>query len=87
MTMKKKFGIGTLLLTMLLFGMVLCLIPSAMASIEEQQINLTKDATQLKIEALEAKLGEDGMKKVADYLKLEASLPDVVKASPYSWIA
>jgi hypothetical protein len=87
MTMKNKFGIGTLLLTMLLFGMVLCLIPSAMASIEEQQTNLTKDAAQLKIEALEAKLGEDGMKKVTDYLKWEASLPDVVKASPYSWIA
>lgn len=65
----------------------LCLIPSAMASTEEQQTNLTKDAAQLKIEALEAELGEEGMKKVADYLELQASLPGVVKASPYSWIA
>jgi hypothetical protein len=46
-----------------------------------------KDASQLQMEALEAELGEDGMKKVEDYLSLQASLPDVVKASPYSWIA
>jgi len=58
-----------------------------MASTEEQQTNLTKDASQLEMEALEAELGEEGMKKVADYLELQASLPDVVKASPYSGIA
>jgi len=68
-------------------ALCLCLIPSAMASTEEQQTNTTKDSSQLKIEALEAELGEEGMKKVADYLELQASLPDVVKASPYSSIA
>ena len=41
----------------------LCLTPSAMASTEEQQANQTKDAAQLKMEALEAELGEEGMKK------------------------
>jgi len=74
--------------TLALFvSIVLCLslVPSAMASTEEQ--NQTKDAAQLKMEALEAELGEEGMKKVADYLELQASLPDVVKASPYSSIA
>ena len=65
----------------------LCLIPSAMASTEEQQTNLTKDAAQLKIEALEAELGEEGMKKVADYLELQASLPDVVKRMPFRGLA
>jgi hypothetical protein len=65
----------------------LCLVSSAMVSTEEQQTNLTKDAAQLEIEALEAELGEEGMKKVADYLELQASLPDVVRASPYSSIA
>ncbi|MGI5991586.1 MAG: hypothetical protein ACOX79_04895 [Methanosarcina sp.] len=65
----------------------LCLIPSAIASTEEQQTNLTKDAAQLKIEALEAELGEEGMKKVADYLELQASLPDVVKCMPFRGLA
>lgn len=69
----------------MLVGMAL--IPSAVASTEEQQTDLTKDAAQLKIEALEAELGEEGMKKVANYLELQTSLPDVVKASPYSSIA
>jgi hypothetical protein len=50
---KNKITIGLILLTMLV-GMAL--IPSAMASVEEQQTNLTKDAAQLKIEALEAEL-------------------------------
>jgi len=68
-------------------SLYLFLIPSAMASTEEQQTNLTKDDSQLKMEALEAELGEEGMKEVEDYLKLQASLPDVVKASPYSSIA
>lgn len=67
--------------------MSLCLTPSAMASTEEQQTNLTKDAAQLKIEALEAELGEEGMKKVADYLELQASLPDVVKCMPFRGLA
>jgi hypothetical protein len=58
-----------------------------MASTEEQQTNLTKDASQLKIEALEAEMGEEGMKEIEDYLELQASLPDVLKASPYSSIA
>lgn len=68
-------------------ALCLCLIPSSMASTEEQQTNLTKDASQLKIEALEAEMGEEGMKEVEDYLELQASLPDVLKASPYSSIA
>lgn len=73
---------------LLLMALCLCLIPSAMASsTEEQQTNLTKDTAQLKMEALEAELGEEGMKKDADYLDLQTSLPDVVKASPYSYIA
>lgn len=65
----------------------LCLIPLSMTSTEKQQTNLTKDTAQLKMEALEAELGEEGMNKSADYLELQASLPDVVKASPYSDIA
>jgi hypothetical protein len=80
-----KSETGILILIMLLVGMAL--VPSAVASTEEQQTNITKDDAQLQIEALEAKLGEEGMKKVADYLELEASLPDVVKVSPYSGIA
>jgi len=77
---------GTLALCI---AMALCLflMPSAMASTEEQQTNQTKDASQLKIEALEAELGEEGMKKVADYLELQASLPDVVKRMPYRGLA
>ncbi|AAM32596.1 conserved protein [Methanosarcina mazei Go1] len=63
------------------------MIPSAMAFTEEQQTDLTKDAAQLKIEALETELGEEGMKKVADYLELQASLPDVVKRMPYRGLA
>ncbi|BBL64954.1 hypothetical protein [Methanosarcina mazei] len=81
---KNKITIGLILLTMLV-GMAL--IPSAMASTEEQQTDLTKDAAQLKIEALEAELGEEGMKEVADYLELQASLPDVVKRMPYRGLA
>ena len=66
-------------------AIVLCLFlpPLAMASTEEQQTNQTKDAAQLEMEALEAEMGEEGMKKVAEYLQLQASLPDAVKASPY----
>lgn len=81
---KSKITISILFLAMLI-GMTL--IPPAIASTGEQQTNITKDGAQLQIEGLEAKLGEEGMKKVADYLELEASLPNVVKASPYSWIA
>lgn len=77
---------GTLVLHVAII-LYLCLILSAAASIEEQQTNQTKDVAQLKLEALEAELGEEGMKEVADYLELQASLPDVVKASPYSSIA
>lgn len=69
----------------MLAGMVL--ISPAMALDEEMQNNTTKDGAQLKIEALEAELGEEGMKEVAAYLELQASLPDVVKVSPYSSIA
>ncbi|AKB30093.1 hypothetical protein MSSIT_3374 [Methanosarcina siciliae T4/M] len=58
-----------------------------MASPDEQQTNQTKDAAQLKIEALEAELGEEGMKEVEDYLELQASLPEVVKRMPYSGLA
>ncbi|MDI9394378.1 MAG: hypothetical protein QM426_02705 [Euryarchaeota archaeon] len=78
-----KIITGMLLLAMLLVW----LIPSAMDSAEEQQPNLTKDAAQLKIEALEAELGEEGMKEVADYLELQASLPDTVKVMPYRALA
>jgi len=36
---------------------------------------------------LEAELGEEGMKEVADYLELQASLPDIVKVMPYRALA
>ncbi len=74
---------------LILIAMVLCLyiIPSAMASIEEQQLTNVKDGAQLKIEALEAELGAEGMKEVEDYLALQASLPDTVKAMPYKALA
>lgn len=81
---KIKITISILFLAMLVS---MALIPSAMASTEEQQTSLTKDAAQLKIEALEAKLGEEGMEEVADYLELQTSLPDVVKAMPYRALA
>ncbi|WP_410507840.1 hypothetical protein [Methanosarcina hadiensis] len=70
-------------------AIVLCLFlpPLAMASTEEQQTNQTKDAAQLEMEALEAEMGEEGMKKIADYLELQASLPDVVKRMPYRGLA
>jgi hypothetical protein len=48
---KIKITISILFLAMLVS---MALIPSAMASTEEQQTSLTKDAAQLKIEALEA---------------------------------
>ncbi len=77
---------GTLALSIAV-ALCLCLIPPAMASTEEQQTNLTKDAAQLKIEALEAELGEEGMKAVKEYLELQASLPSVVKRMPYRALA
>ncbi|MDI9395402.1 MAG: hypothetical protein QM426_08320 [Euryarchaeota archaeon] len=80
-----KSRISILVLAILLVGMVL--IPSVISLTEEQQTNLNKDASQLKVEALEAELSEEEKKKVANYLELQASLPDVVKASPYSGIA
>ncbi len=61
----------------------LCLIQSTMTSTEEEQ----KDGAQLKIEELEAELGEEGMQEVEDYLALQASLPDVVKRMPYRGLA
>lgn len=67
--------------------LILFLVPCITASAEEQQDNLSKDAAQLQMEALEMELGDDGMQEVNDYLELQASLPDVVKASPYSYIA
>lgn len=69
----------------MLAGMML--ISPAMASTEELQNTTAKDGAQLKIEALEAELGEEGMKKVAAYLELQASLPDVVKRMPYRALA
>lgn len=77
---------GTLVLCIAM-ALCLCLIPSAMASTEEQQTTQVEDAAQLKIEALEAKLGEEGMQKVEDYLALQASLPDVVKRMPFRGLA
>ncbi len=82
--MNKKDGTLVVCIAMVL---CLCLIPSAMASTEENQTNQIKDGAQLKMEALEAELGEEGMQNVKEYLELQASLPDVVKASPYSGIA
>ena len=85
-SMNKKDGTLVVCIAMVL---CLCLIPSAMASTEENQTNRIKDAAQLKmeaLEALEAELGEEGMQNVKEYLELQASLPDVVKASPYSGI-
>ena len=83
-SMNKKDGTLMVCIAMVL---CLCLIPSAMASTEENQTNQIKDGAQLKMEALEAELGEEGMQNVKEYLELQASLPDVVKASPYSGIA
>ncbi|WP_292381069.1 hypothetical protein [Methanosarcina sp. UBA289] len=77
---------GTLVLCIAM-ALCLCLIPSAMASTEEQQTTQVEDAAQLKIEALEAKLGEEGMQKIEDYLALQASLPDVVKRMPFRGLA
>lgn len=67
--------------------LILFLIPSATASTEEKQTNLTKDKAQLKMQSMEVKLGEKGMEKVDDYLTLQASLPDVVKVMPYKALA
>lgn len=70
----------TVLLPIFLIGMIL--MPLTMALSEEQEIS-EKDIAQLKIEALEKSLGEEGMKNAEQYLKLQASLPDVVKMMPY----
>jgi hypothetical protein len=59
------------------------MITPAMASTEEEE----KDGSQLKLEEFEAELGEEGMQEVEDYLALQASLPYVVKAMPYSGLA
>jgi hypothetical protein len=83
-TMNLKNRSITLCIAMFL---ALFLVPCITASAEEQQDNLSKDAAQLQMEALEAELGEEGMQEVDDYLELQASLPDVIKASPYSYIA
>ncbi|AKB51540.1 hypothetical protein MSBRW_2287 [Methanosarcina barkeri str. Wiesmoor] len=82
---RNKIGTGMIVLTMLMVGIML--MPSAMASTEKQQTIQVEDAAQLKIEALEAKIGEKGMQKVADYLALQASLPDVVKCMPFRGLA
>lgn len=82
--MNRKDGLLVLCIGMVL---CLCLIPSAMASTEEENNTPVKDDAQLKMEELEAELGEEGMQEVQEYLELQASLPDVVKASPHSWIA
>lgn len=82
--MIKRYGT---LIASIAMVLCLCLISSATASEENQDVQVVKDAAQLKMETLEAELGEEGMKEVADYLELQTSLPKVVKASPYSWIA
>lgn len=82
--MKRKDGLLVVCIAMVL---CLCLMPSAMASTEEQEVVPIKDAAQLKMEELEVELGEEGMQEVKEYLELQASLPDVVKQSPYSYIA
>ncbi|WP_233564739.1 hypothetical protein [Methanohalophilus sp. RSK] len=82
--MKKR---DSLLIACIAMVLCLCLIPSTVASTDEQNSTPVKDPAQLKMEALEAELGEEGMKEVDDYLALQNSLPDVVKASPYSDIA
>lgn len=81
--MKRKDGLLVLCIAM---ALCLCLMPSALASTEEQNTTPVKDGAQLKMEELEAELGEEGMQDLEDYLALQASLPDVVKASPYGWI-
>ncbi|MEL4306380.1 hypothetical protein [Methanococcoides sp. LMO-2] len=82
--MKRKDGLLVVCIAMVL---CLCLIPSAMATTEEQEVVPIKDAAQLKMEELEAELGEEGMQKVESYLALQASLPDVVKNMPYRALA
>ena len=61
----------TVLLPIFLIGMIL--MPLTMALSEEQEIS-EKDIAQLKIEALEKSLGEEGMKNAEQYLKLQAYL-------------
>jgi hypothetical protein len=82
--MSRKEGLLVLCIGMVL---CLCLTPSAIASTEEENNTPVKDAAQLKMEKWEAELGEEGMQEVQEYLELQASLPHVVKASPYSYIA
>ena len=67
--------------------MCLCLMPSAMASNNEENTNSYKDAAQLKLEAFEAKIAEKEMKQVQNYMTLQASISEELKASPYSYIA
>ncbi|RXG33548.1 hypothetical protein [Methanohalophilus sp. WG1-DM] len=82
--MNRKEGLLVLCIGMVL---CLCLTLSAIASTGEENNTPVKDAAQLKMEELEAELGEEGMQEVQEYLELQASLPHVVKASPYSYIA
>jgi hypothetical protein len=82
--MSRKDG---LLMLCIAAALCLCLTTSVVALTEERNDTVIKDPAQLKMEALEAELGEEGMKEVKEYLELQKSLPDVVKASPYSWVA
>jgi hypothetical protein len=82
--MKKR---DSLLIACIAMVLCLCLIPSTVASTDEQNSTPVKDPAQLKMEALEAELGEKGMKEVDDYLALQNSLPDVVKNMPFRGLA
>ncbi|WP_256621768.1 hypothetical protein [Methanolobus chelungpuianus] len=66
---------------------VLFIVSCIVSSAEELQDNISKDTAQLQMETLGTELGEEGMQEVDDYLELQASLPDALKASPYSYIA
>lgn len=64
-----------------------CIMPTAMASAKAQNDMVNKDAAQLKMETFEKRIGEKGMKEATEYLRLQASLPKIVRESPYSYIA
>lgn len=84
MQMNTPKTILTILLPIFLIGIIL--LPLTMAYPEEQTV-AEKDIAQLKLEALEKSLGEEGRKNVEKYLELQASLPSTVKLMPYRALA
>ncbi|QLC48803.1 hypothetical protein HWN40_00170 [Methanolobus zinderi] len=81
--MNKKNGTLIICIAVML---CICLIPTSTASNAEENI-VVKDAAQLKMESLEAELGEKGLVEVENYLTLQASLPEVVKNMPFRGLA